>query len=262
MRKLFIIILLLLIYSATFPQSQKELLYKAYQDSSYELLEQFFENWRLEKTPITDEEYENLTDIEKDVYDLFYEFFEPFNLNKLASFKGQKEWYKDEKYVIIEPNISYKFIENLELDYIVKQYLRKNFTDSQIVRINDKYFDSIKDSYMIWLYQDYYGSNLIKGFRPRIKFENAEPLYYNPDYDTIITHFIGSPIIYVDSTGNEVWFSRSKLDFIEQYIYVHFESTYWEIRTSPIAQLIIFDAKRDNAVIEYYNPSKKWKSKI
>ena len=109
MRKLFTIILLSLLCSNGFSQTQEELLYKAYEECSYELLEQFFENWRLEKTPITDEEYKALPDVEKDVYDLFYEFYNPLDLSNLKLEKFEYDYYKNIKYVIIKPYIKYSF---------------------------------------------------------------------------------------------------------------------------------------------------------
>ena len=251
MKNLLITCLLFILCSNTFPQTQKELLYKAYQDSSYEFLERFFENWRLEKTPITDEEYETLTDVQKDVYDLFYEFYDPFNLNKLNFLKGQYESYKDEKYVIIEPYIEYKFIESLELDYMKEHYLKKHFTDSQIVKLSDKYISSVYKSPFFWDEQEYYSIDSIVNFRPYLKFKNAMPLFHSPDYDTLISHFIGSPIAYEDTLGNLVWFSRSKIDFISPFISIQFMTRYWEIKTSPMAYLFIFDAKRENAAIYY-----------
>lgn len=66
-----------------YSQTQDSLLWEAYNKNSYILLEKFFENWQMEKTPITDEEYNNLSDVEKDVYDLFYEFYNPKNLSNL-----------------------------------------------------------------------------------------------------------------------------------------------------------------------------------
>jgi len=67
-----IILIFILFYSSfLIAQTQEELLNQAYVQNSYELLDKFFENWRMEKTPITDEEYQKLSEVEKDVYDLF-----------------------------------------------------------------------------------------------------------------------------------------------------------------------------------------------
>jgi hypothetical protein len=57
-----IILIFILFYSSfLIAQTQEELLNQAYVQNSYELLDKFFENWRMEKTPITDEEYQKLS---------------------------------------------------------------------------------------------------------------------------------------------------------------------------------------------------------
>jgi len=184
MRKIFSVILLLVICSTVYPQSQKDLLYKAYQDSSYELLEQFFENWRFEKPPITDEEYENLSDVQKDVYDLFYEFYNPFNL------KDRKGVY----YVVINPRMDYKIFESLDRDSIFLIILRDVYKyDLDTVDLS-KYDKKNKDLYI------YSQENKIPpimkdsilGFRPRVKFSNAGVLYYSMYYDSLLSKFVRS----------------------------------------------------------------------
>ncbi|MBC8490487.1 MAG: hypothetical protein H8D45_31110 [Bacteroidetes bacterium] len=254
MRKIFIVILLLLISSNVFPQSQKELLYKAYQDSSYKLLEQFFENWRLKKTPITDEEYENLSDVQKDVYDLFYEFYNPLNLSNLKLEEFEYDFYKNVKYAIINPYIRYSFTETLNADSIkmkLNEDLMKLYYDSadrSIFNDNDK--DTICSS-----------EDSIIDFRPRVKFKDANVLYYNLYYDSLLSEFIGSDIVplgnydimqpaYADST------SEKKIEFLSSYIFImasHW-GTYWEIQTSPKVQEITFDKNRTTAKIVYEFP--------
>lgn len=217
------------------------------------MLEQFFENWRNEKTPITDEEFSKLSDVEKDVYDLFYEFYDPFNLNKLSSFNGEIEKYKDEKYVIINPRIKYNYVSTLNDSEMVNIYLAKHFTKEEISNLNDYYLNNLYKGYhmLVWAEQDYYCEGLINDFRPKVKFENARPLFQKSEYDSLITRFVGYTFYFTDSQGKLVGYSKDKLSFVNSLIAIFHQTENWYIVTSPDVKAITFDNNRNTAKLVY-----------
>ena len=247
MRKLLIVILLFLFYTSAFPQTQKELLYKAYQDSSYELLEQFFENWRLEKTPITDEEYEALTEVEKDVYDLFYESYNPFNLEDRRSVYN----------VIINPKIDYRIIETVERDslfLLIHSYHGRDLDSIDLA----KFDDSFRNSYITSFEYDIPSilKDSILNFRPRVKFNNAGVLYYTPFYDSLLSEFLRSDSLPFNSIDSEYIITYNNFFVSKHFIYPHiyirrnFNGDFLFL-TKPIVSLIVFDRYRTKAKILY-----------
>lgn len=194
MKKIIIIPLLIITVVITamkkdaYSQSQDSLLWEAYKNNSYVMLEKFFENWRTEKTPITDDEYNNLSDIEKDVYDLFHEFYNPKNLSNLKLEESEYDYYKEVKYFVIYPEIEYRVlqIENcdsiLRADTIWSYWFRDSTYRFNLFEKSNGYID-----FNYELFADYSKKNSIVNFRPRIKDTSTSVVYFNSGYDSLLS---------------------------------------------------------------------------
>jgi len=245
-----------------YSQSQDSLLWEAYNKNSYILREKFFENWRTEKTPITDDEYNNLSDIEKDVYDLFYEFYNPKNLSNLKLEESEYDYYKEVKYFVIYPEIEYRVLQVENCDSI----LRADTTWSYWFRDSTYRFYLFEKSngyidFNYELFADYSKKDSIVNFRPRIKDTSTSVVYFNSGYDSLLSKFIGEDIVplgtynimqpaFADSL------SQLKIDFLSPYIFTmasHW-GNYWVIQTSPEVSRVYFSKNRDMARITYSFP--------
>ena len=264
------IILFIILFTSgfIFSQSQEELLNQAYEQKSYVLLDKFFENWRMEKTPITDEEYQKLSDVEKDVYDIFYEFYNPKDLSNLKLEKFEYDYYKDVKYFILKSTIKYRIIISDNYDSLLIPYRKKYSADSSFrtsifyensknFKIDDFRYDFIYDE----LFYNYSLKDSIKNFRPKIKNKTAGLLILNKGYEQIISNFLGNDIVPLGTnsimqTAYADSISELKIEFLENYIFLMPEhwGQYWEIQTSPKIKYIDFNSIRTKARIYYKFP--------
>ena len=83
MRK--VIIMFLLCSSFNYSYSQFNILEEAYKKKSEKKLEDFLDHWRKDILPISDKEYQALLTTEKAVYDVFYAFYNPIDLQRIGS---------------------------------------------------------------------------------------------------------------------------------------------------------------------------------
>jgi hypothetical protein len=265
MKPVILTIFLLLSVTALYSQSQKELLEEAYDDNSVQLLEKFFENWRKEKLPINDSEYNKLNDVQKDVYDLFYEFYNPLDMKHMRLEEWEYTMYENIKYVIISNKIEYEFTKTLNEDEIFENYVKKVWKDdsAKITEyLNDTAYKRFCfDNLIVWGSIETYGLDSIKNFRPRVKFTDAKPLYIRKYYKNLLSEFLGSEFVPLGQYNiMQPAFSQGESEkrerFLGNFIFVMIShwGDHWEILTSPRVSYILFDAARENAKISYSFP--------
>ena len=262
-----ILTLTFLIHITSFCQPQKELLTDSYEKKDTIQLQKFFKNWSNEIKPINDSEYSKLTDVQKDVYDVFYEFYNPVDLSRMNLENVEYDFYKGVKYLIIKNQIKYNFIKTLDKKEIVTEELLKRddktrsisslLTDTGLINeIYDRIF--VVDFYEIL---KYYNEDSILNFHPRFSIDVIKPLILLSSYEKIINGFLGNEFIPLGAnnimqpayaTGE----SLEKIKFLRNYIMImrsHW-GDYWEILSSPKVRLITFDELRDNAMVYYEFP--------
>lgn len=252
--------------SSLFAQPQEELLYNAYEKKSYELLDKFFENWKNEKTSITDSEYQKLNDVEKDVYDLFYVFYLPKNTTNLSLNEYEYTYYTKVKYFIIHSKIHYHILISDNYDSLVRVKVKDFLIDTtkhfNPFNPNTKDSPNLLDMYaMDCLYWECSIKDSIQDFRPFIRDTTVGILFFNKYYENLISKFIGGDIVPLgtDNIMQPAYaegISEEKINFLLPYIYTmanHWGNA-WVIETSPYVSSIFFSHDRLSARIEYYYP--------
>lgn len=224
--------ILILILSAFFLTcfSQEELknLEKAYKNKSQNHFSQFLQKWQDESTPITS--LVSLSDLKKDVYEIYKDFYNPYNLQRIGTGEWGNELYSDVEYVVIQNSI---FINTYKTDSL-------NFG---IFTNTDSLIQS-KDS--------------IINFRPELQFEQAKTLYLLPKYQIVINKFLGSksfPLGFggIMNPSRARGKSAKRLDFLNKklkIIHGHWGG-YWHIETHPEVFSIDFNNDKTIAKVNY-----------
>ncbi|MDL2227912.1 hypothetical protein LJC25_02345 [Bacteroidales bacterium OttesenSCG-928-K03] len=125
----------------------------AFQSSSTSNLEQFFINWN--KT-ISSNTVQN--DFVETIYEVYKEFYSPFDLTKLGDWEWGNSLNSNSKYAVVQNKIYYAIVE-------------KDVFDTWN---NLEELDSIND------------------FRPTLNLEKSEILYLLPEYEKALNLFLGT----------------------------------------------------------------------
>jgi hypothetical protein len=215
-------------FSTCFGQDEFKNLEKAYKKKSQSQYGQFLEQWRSESTPFIS--LDSLSNLQKDVYEIFIDFYNPFNLQRIGSGEWGNKLYSDIDYVIIQNRIIMYTYKTDSLNFGVFEN-----TDSLVLS---------KDS--------------ITNFRPDIEFEEAKTLYLLPKYELVINKFLGSKS-YPLGAGGIMNPSRAKgksakrLEFINKklnIIHGHWGG-YWHIETHPEVFTVDFNNDRTVANVHF-----------
>jgi len=102
-------------------QKQDSLLLKAYRTNSSEELEQCFNNWVRESAPISPAEMSKLNDTVREVYQVFREFYNPLEIERIGGSEWGNHVYDKSKYFIVQNEIRVGFVENLGKDTLLLQ---------------------------------------------------------------------------------------------------------------------------------------------
>lgn len=221
-------LILLIIFLSTFCFSQTELteLQKVYEQKSIEQYEQFLKKWEKESKPIS---INSLKGLHKDVYQIFQDFYDPFNLAKIGTGERGRNLYSKVEYVIVQNSIDIAIHKTDELPYYI--------------------YDKAKPTML--------SKERIDNFRPELKL--GKPiLFLLPKYDTIINKFLGSekyplgPGVIMNPGGAEGE-SEKRSNFLNQklkIIYGHWGG-YWHIETHPQVLRIDFNENKTIAKVHY-----------
>ncbi len=223
-----LILIFALSFSTSFGQDEQNHLDKAYKNKSQKQYDIFLQKWYNESIPMTS--LDSLSNLQKDVYEIFVDFYNPFNLKRVGAGESGDKLYSDIDYVIIQNSI---FIHTYKTDSLNFHILAD--TDALIMS---------KDS--------------VVNFRPELKFKQAKPLYLLPKYEVVINKFLGSEN-YPLGTGGIMNPSRARgesakrLKFLNKklsIIHGHWGG-YWHIETHPKVFSIDFNNDRTIAKVNY-----------
>ena len=184
--------------------SQSDLLNKSYEEDSEDLLNEFLIRWQNEVTPIEMANVEN--DTLKTLYDIYTEFYRPFDLSFFGSEWGDSLYYGI-KYIILQTSISYIIVDSI-------------FSEPPYP---DDYFDYMK----------------IDNFYPNLLFDNAECVFFTMEYDSLLLNFLGDRESWDEPIEYEIERIK-KQKFLNNLIKIirgHWGFG-WHIMTHPLGQVI------------------------
>lgn len=223
-----LILFFAIFFSTCFGQEGLKYLEKAYKKKSQSQYSQFLQKWQDESTPIAS--LDSLSNLQRNVYEIFEDFYNPFNLQRIGTGEWGDELYSDIDYVIIQNAI---FIYTYKTDSL--NFHAFENTDSLLLS---------KDS--------------ITNFRPELQFKQAKTLYLLPKYEIVINKFLGSKNYPLGRGGimnpsRARGKSEKRLKFLNKklnIIHGHWGG-YWHIETHPEVFSICFNKDRTIAKINY-----------
>ena len=212
--KYLLIVFFLFTISFAYPQTELEMLEKAYKNNSKEELKAFFDAWSREITPITNEELLTYNDTIQEAYKVFVDFYN-FNFSNLNILhpddaKRYKNLYKNIDFLIVQNSLKIYFVNKIQFDMRQEGHLTDSITD----------------------------------FRPTIRRSGKIPLYLTKKYDDAVNTFLGWGFAGDGST--------EKRAFLENYVKIyagHWSG--WHLPAVPEVYSITFDKNMKSAIIYY-----------
>jgi len=216
--KIIIFIIFLLINSAIFPQCEK--LFEAYQKNSYDLLEEFLENWRKETKPITPEEYSILPEVEKNIYEIYSIFFK----KQFVDMKINSTSDKTYKYYVVHSKIFYKVFKNTITDTSEDEHIYKKFLETEKDSIIYKYrvynknilpYNELGKTQKMEMFHIWYKiedeiNDSILNFHPAFEMDKSRFLYQRDFYNNCFNKFVWNKF---DESYKKIY-SKSQLEDI------------------------------------------------
>ncbi len=238
MKKLLYILIILLVLQGCASLSEKHItLHKdeltiACRNNSYELADKFIKEWEASERPIDSQKLAISPEVVKAAYEIFEEFYNPYDIERIGGSEWEKSMYLDAECVIVQEDISINIYDKLpdpgpNLPY---WYHKKD----PIVKIQ------------------------IKDFRPRVSFEGKTVLYLTWRYRDILNSFLGDEHIPF-ATGSIMNIARAKGEsekrqkFLSkkiQAIHGHWGPS-WHLITHPYVRSINFNLSLDKAILSF-----------
>jgi len=161
-RSLSFLLFFVLTFVSGFCQDHVKELKKAKRFNSEKSLCRFLDNWHSLSLPVSSSEIENFSEIHRDVYSIFYDFYNPFELKRTGGDEIDMKLDTNTDYLVVQNKIFFYKLhsKNLSLSYF-------NRTGS-----NSFTFDSIID------------------FRPDLNIPGIKILYLTDDYKNDIYKFL------------------------------------------------------------------------
>ncbi len=248
---------------SAFGQNEEEKLLKySYKKQDVDSLDMFFIDWKNEYQPITGEHFEELSDTLKDVYEIFLDFYTPLDLKRIGGSEWGDSLYFGVDYLVVQNRIDFSIVETLDKKEIILNYLKRNITDS--IKYEEYKRTFMKDTSDYSLGFTYYNSidylheDSIMDFRPNLDFETVDVLYYKSKYTKILARFLknmhhklgfGGIMNPARARGK----SKTRLDWVDtkMKIFQGHWGGYWQMTTYPSVNQILFDKKRETALIHF-----------
>ncbi len=205
----------------------------SYKQKSNSKLENFLNNWNYDlKSNYPNDKIPN--DTIKIIYDVYNEFYKPFDLLELGNWEWGNELNSNSRFALIQNKIYYNIVS---LDSIKSGENKYKFEieKEQILK---------KDS--------------IIDFRPKLFFENHKVLFLTPEYKIALNKFLGTQSTKLGrpnimSVSRPKKQSQKRYSFIRPYLPIlhgHW-GDYWNIETSPIIYGFYLSKNLDQAKILY-----------
>ncbi len=202
-----------------FPQSQRELLELAYTNNDYNLLDTFFTRWQKENNSISKEKFDNLSDIEKDIYNIYYTCYRPLDLKSL---KWNYEEYSNIgcRYLVLQNSIDYEVAKTMNRDSLYSKCvaIAKNMGDTANLSYLEKQKDRItwNDPFLskdLFSAKEHISKNKIDGFYPYESYNGLRTVYETEFYKILLTGFLWKDKIsdYKVSGTTEIKYSEAEL---------------------------------------------------
>lgn len=206
----------------SFPQSQRELLELAYKNNDYNLLDTFFVRWQKEYSAISKEKFDNLSDVEKDIYNIYYACYKPLDLK---SIKWEYEEFSNKgcKYLVLQNSINYKVAKTMNLNSLFD----KCVTDAKEKgdTLNLSYMHKLKDrinwkdpflSLILFSAIEIISNHSIDEFYPYDSYSGLRTVYETEYYKTVLSSFLWNNLYsdYKYPGINETKFSQEELNNI------------------------------------------------
>lgn len=244
-------------------KAQIHLLEDAYQFKSKDALEEYFQQWRSDIPPITNDELVKLSDLYQEAYSVFSVFYNPIDLALI----GKSEWgdsiYHNSEYLVVQNSLNIRvqdkvFYTRTEMDSINKEIISEHGQRGldSLIFLNNFYGEN-------WYIKKRFKNNelhtdTLTNFRPNIVFEGKDILYLSPVHDIILTTFLGSRIQKGKGRISNVrYLSNREVEkrrtFLEKKLKVwrgHW-GAYWLLISFPEVTSIVFDREMKYAKIFY-----------
>jgi len=249
-------------FSAFGQNDVDKLLKNSYKKQNIDSLDMFFTIWQNDYQPISLNNFENLSDTLKDVYEIFSDFYTPQDLKRIGGSEWGDSLYFGIDYLIVQNRIDFSIVETLDKKEIILNYLKKNVTDS--LKYEDYKRTLMKDTSDYSLGFTYYNSidyiqeDSIMDFRPNLSFEKVDILYYKSKYTKILARFLKNKYHKLGFGGimnpaRAKGKSKSRLDWINTKVKIfqgHWGG-YWQMTTYPRVNKILMDEERVTALINF-----------
>jgi hypothetical protein len=215
-----------------YAQTQAELLLKAYNVKSIELLNQFFENWSREIKPGTTT---HINDTLKEIYNVYNTIYKPNQLDLVGGSEWGNSPYGTSVYYVLQPKLK-------EIYYSV---------------------DSIGDSLGIFVplptIPNPEDCDSIIPFYPPVYNTDKHVVYLTPAYQQLIDNFLGNSTTElgqggVMNTPQAFDESERRKAFLEQVVKIyphHWVRGKWLLYTYPVLGAIFFDKRMKKALVFY-----------
>lgn len=254
------IIIGLFAFSAFGQNTQEKLLKYSFKKGNVDSLDMFFTKWEKEFQPISQTQFDNLSDTIKDVYEIFSDFYTPKDLKRIGGSEWGDSLYYGVDFVIVQNQIDFSIVETLDKKKIIFTYFKNNVKDSSI---NENYLETLlKDTTDYSLGFTYFSSikylheDSIMDFRPNVNIDSVGVLFYKSDYTRTIARFLknkhhklgfGGIMNPARAKGK----SEKRLDWINTKVKIfhgHWGG-YWEMTTFPSVDIILIDKERETALV-------------
>lgn len=170
----------------------------------------FMDNWSLVSKD-SGKDITTLTGIEKAVYQIHKDFFQPFNF-KFYGWEawGDRSWFTEAKYIIIQSKVPVQVVSRL---------------------------DSLRD--------DAECNDTIFNFRPDVMFNQAVSLYLFPEYENAFKNFLDRNCFIDQGIMN------SKTQFLEKIVTTTLKNDWTTIITQPEILAVYLSKDHIDAIVDY-----------
>jgi hypothetical protein len=256
------IIIGLFAFSAFGQNVEEKLLKYSFKNNDVDSLDMFFTKWEKEFQPISQKQFENLSDTLKDVYEIFSDFYTPQDLRRIGGSEWGDSLYFGVDFMIVQNRIDFSIVETLDKKKIILTYLNNNVKDSSIYENYPETF--LKDTTDYSLGFTYFSSieylheDSIMDFRPIVNIDSIGVLFYKPEYTRTIARFLknkhhklgfGGIMNPARAKGK----SKTRLDWINTKVKIfqgHWGG-YWQMTTYPSVNQILIDKERETALVYF-----------
>jgi hypothetical protein len=205
------------------------------------LLAKFCETWAKQTPPKTTEEIDRLPDSLREIYRLYYEFYDPGNPLPTTESFVSGQLYDAMKYCIIQDEIPYAIVDTFFQDSLMEKEFQRVASELGIS------VDSVKrgfiqvDKIQAKLNVDWpraYKGHVLTNFRPQIRLPNRQTLIVTPEYEKLLNQFLTKH-------------GMSCLKFLSTQLTItdfHGRDS-WALLTKPVVFSIIMDRSLNKAVV-------------